>query len=183
MKIMMRNHGYTALTTSALLTALVLSGCSAQPTSSSDGARAVSYGSVEAIAGDSAAVVTGTAGAQSTVRDLDDVTDFTLTEFTVESSEAQGDGAPSPGTTITVRQVGVVDNAPAPILESDQNYLLFITPSMLEGDLAAQYYVTGADAGLYVAGDAAKGAPATYTRLAPNEVDQLPEQLTLNEIP
>jgi hypothetical protein len=183
MEITMRNHRNTVLATSALFAVIALAGCSPQQTGSSDGARAVSYESVEAISGDSAAVVTGTAGAQSTVRDLDDVTDFTLTEFTVEGAEAQGDGSPAPGTTITVRQVGSTDNAPAPILESGRNYLLFITPSMLEGDLASQYYVTGADAGLYVAADAARGATATYTRLAPNEVDQLPEQLTLDDIP
>lgn len=53
---------------------------------------------------------------------------------------------------VEVRQLGTssMSEVPAAILKQGSTYLLFLTPSMLSGDLAHQYHVTGGDAGIYI---------------------------------
>jgi hypothetical protein len=66
------------------------------------------------------------------------------------------------GQHITVRQMGTheYESTPAPILNKDGKYLLFLNPSGLEGEAASHYFVTGGSAGLYAADDFVAGGSA-----------------------
>ncbi|HEV7743172.1 MAG TPA: hypothetical protein VGO65_12225 [Pseudolysinimonas sp.] len=130
----------------AVLVLLVLAGCS---TSGSSGSRHELYDSVAGIAADSTLVVVGRVTLQE-----DDDSPQTTRVSTIEIVERflpAGLGSDLDirlpdkiGDTLQVRQVL------EPYLERGQSYLLFLRPSELPGDAAAQFFVTGADAGVYL---------------------------------
>lgn len=69
-----------------------------------------------------------------------------------------------------------MDETPARILRPGSTYLLFVTPTMLAGAAAADFYITGGNAGLYVQdGDA-------FVRMVPDSGDTLPLRLTPAEL-
>jgi len=161
----------STLITAALICALT--GCSA----SSSGSRANLYESIDDLARDSTAIVVGTVTGQ---REDDDVI---ISMFEVSNAPsnpqlgANVESADSPvvaGDTVEVRQMdsGAASSPAAPLLTSDKEYLLFLTPSMLAGDPATQFYVTGAEAGLYARdGD-------EFRRVMTDTGDTLPETIT-----
>lgn len=160
------------LITAALICALT--GCS----SSASGSRANLYESIDDLAGDSTAIVIGTVTSQ---RQDDDAIISTFEVSNAPTNPQLGanvEGADSllvAGDTVEVRQMdsGAASSAAAPLLESDQEYLLFLTPSMLAGDAATQFYVTGAEAGLYIRdGD-------EFRRVMTDTGDILPETISI----
>jgi len=163
------------------------SGCAPEPKLGSDASRAVIYESVEALAQDSSVVVVGTPVSQTEVRDLDDVTDFTVTTFEISEVVQQNTDAspPAPGSTVEIRQLGTAayDPIPAPILTVGTSYLLFLTPSGLDGEQASQFYVTGGNAGLYSAptDSAVRGTP-TFTQVSAEEGEELPVTIKPSEL-
>lgn len=160
-----------ALITAALICALT--GCG----SSSSASRATLYESIDDLAGDSTAIVIGTVTGQ---RENDDAI---ISAFEVSNTPtnaqlgANVEGADSTlvaGDTVEIRQMNSrsASSAAAALLESDQEYLLFLTPSMLAGDAATQFSVTGAEAGLYIRdGD-------QFRRVMTDTGDTLPQTIT-----
>jgi hypothetical protein len=72
--------------------------------------------------------------------------------------------------TVTVRELG------PPLLAVGDEYLLFLVPTELEGVAADEYFVTGAQAGVYRADDDA------WVRALTNTGDVLPERITLDDV-
>lgn len=163
----------------------------------SHASRARSYDSLKAIAKDSAVVVVGTAGAQTVADDIIAGKDYTRTTVAV-TSVLKHKGKPPTSGSVIVRQDGSADQPPSSkLLEPGKTYMLFLTESELPGELASHYYVTGANAGLYV--DAAnatpvavpkkaegvdpsvasvqKLAPGTFVPLDPSSIDILPDTM------
>jgi len=155
--------GYFALLIAVV--SVLAAGCS----QSSSGSRHTLYDSVESLAADSSSIVVGTVSAQSTEGDV-----------TISSVEV-GNAPTNPqlaanlpdrtepaavGETVAVRQD---DSSPA--LELGKEYLLFLTPTMLSGDAATQYFVTGAVAGLYVRQD------DEFRRVVRDSGDTLPDTI------
>ncbi|KAF2414317.1 hypothetical protein B1729_05210 [Microbacterium sp. B35-04] len=60
----------------------------------------------------------------------------------------------------------------SPTLELGEEYFLFLTPTMLPGEAATQYFVTGAVAGLYLRHD------DEFRRVVPDSGDTLPDTIT-----
>ena len=102
------------------------------------------------------------------------------------------------GDVVEVRQIGSVDQQTGvEMLNADQVYLLYLTPSGLSGDLASQYYVTGAEAGIYEAtsggssnpsvlkstsqADSEKADKVSFSRVELDTGDTLPATVTLPE--
>ncbi|WP_203580996.1 hypothetical protein [Microbacterium hibisci] len=142
-----------------------LAGCS----QSTSGSRHTLYNSVDALAADSSSIVVGTVAEQSVA---DDVTVSTITVTNAPTNPRLGanlddDRAPAAvGDTVQVRQI-----AP-PALEVGEEYLLFLTPTMLPAEAGTQYFVTGAVAGLYVReGD-------DFRRVVADSGDTLPDTIT-----
>ncbi len=164
-------------TVAALAASLLLTGCASVARPSSEGSRSRLYSSVADLAADSEAVITGTVTRQHSATDIDPVTDFTISTVGV-TAVVRGD-IPV-GSTVEVRQFGTPKGVgPAPLLVPGSDYLLYLTPSGLDGDLSAQYYVTGGSAGLYASSSA--GGRGIFTQMQPDEGDRLPAALTLNE--
>lgn len=104
------------------------------------------------LADDSDAIVVGTVTGQTVERGiLDEYTDFTVND--VETlNVVKGDDAVKAGEMVKVRQTGSADQPSGEtFLQQGDTYLLYLTLSGLDGDLAGQYYVTGATAGVYQA--------------------------------
>ena len=154
--------------------------------------RAKMYDSVKAITDDSDLVVVGTVADQKVVQDIDDETDFTLSTVKVITTK-KGDAGDE---TVVVRQTGSTKNQTAgAMMETGSTYLLFLVHSGLAGDLASQYYVTGADAGIYLAPATAKAkaqtgtateqdiSGETFNRVNSDSGDNLPATLTVDEVP
>lgn len=143
----------------------VLAGCS----QSSSGSWHTLYDSVESLAADSSTIVVGTVSAQSVEGDV------TISSVEVTNAPTNPQlGAnladrPEPaavGETVEVRQ------ELSPALELGEEYLLFLTPTMLPGEAAGQHFVTGAVAGLYVRHD------GEFRRVVPDSGDALPDRIT-----
>ena len=94
--------------------------------------------------------------------------------------KAEGVGVakrPAAGDEIVIRQVEVdLEEASSPIMSVGRRYLVFLTPSMLNGEKGAQFYVTGASAGVY----SAEGAAFVHGPF--EEGDRLPERLTAEDL-
>lgn len=94
-------------------------------------------------------------------------------------------GPLAPGDRIVVRQIGSEEQpAPTPLFTVGGTYLLYLTPSGLEGELASQFYFTGANAGIYEAADAGnarRGTPAGFVQADPEEGESLPSSVTVEE--
>jgi hypothetical protein len=153
------------------------------------GSRAESFGSIDALAQGSTLVAVGEVTKSEAAADLGTETQFTIHTFAVKDvwdvpnlGRALGvSGAKvSAGSEVIVRQVGTVRLSPSPILEMGRTYLLYLTPSQLEGEKASHFYVTGADAGIYVSpvGQEVNATQdLTFEQAAPNEVDRLPRTI------
>ena len=145
-----------------------LTGCAS---ASSSGSRAVLYDSIDALAADSSAIVVGTVSEQQTDGDT------TISSIEVENAPTNPQlGANVEDETETVVAVGdvvVVRQDSAPMLTPGDQYMLFLTPSMLEGDAASQYFITGAEAGLYVRDG------EEFRRVVGDSGDELPETISV----
>ncbi len=187
-----------ALAGTALLAGCGAGGTGAGASSSSDDhvsssgsalSRARLYGSLQELTADSPVIVAGTAGAQEVVADITPGLDFTLTSFEVGASVRPA-GDPVEGQDIVVRQVGSADQGlHEPLLVEGQVYLLFLTPSGLDGDLASHYYPVGVTAGLYALRDAASRPQdreawrsVVFEELAPAPGDVLPDTVTETDV-
>lgn len=161
-------------------------------TSKDENSRVKMYDSVKAITDDSDLVVVGTVADQKVVQDIDDETDFTLSTVKVITTK-KGDAGDE---TVVVRQTGSTKNQTAgAMMKTGSTYLLFLVHSGLAGDLASQYYVTGADAGIYLASATAKAktqtgtateqdiSEETFNRVNSDSGDNLPATLTVDEVP
>lgn len=137
-------------------------------------------------------MIVGTVADQKVVQDIDDETDFTLSTVKVITTK-KGDAGDK---TVVVRQTGSTKNQTAgAIMTTGSTYLLFLVRSGLSGDLASQYYVTGADAGIYLASTTAKAkaqtgsateqdiSGETFNRVNCNSGDNLHATLTVDEVP
>jgi hypothetical protein len=177
-----------AATAAAGLT-LTMAACTVTSSTSSEsgvhGSRAEFYGSVGELADASSLVVRGTVAEQTVASDITPDLPFTLSTFDIQEV-LEGEGAVA-GTQVTVRQIGIeyeVD-APAPLLEVGQEYLLFLTPSGLDAPLDVHFYVTGGNAGLYAsAADATarRGGEIAFTQVEASEEDDLPAEILPAEI-
>jgi hypothetical protein len=167
---------------SIVISALALTGCS---TSHAEGSRVELYDSVPALAEDSSVVLSGTVREQKTATDIPGGGEFTLSTVVVGAT-AKTDASQPTGSTVVVRQLGSASTeGPAPLLEQGRTYLLYLTPSGLDGDLASQFYVTGGTAGVYETQQnaAARSTGVTgdteFTKAPSDEGDELPAELTL----
>lgn len=80
------------------------------------------------------------------IRDIDDITDFTLLDVKVSQTLK---GTVNSGS-IIVRQTGSAEQGSAEtLLQTGDVVMLFLTPTDLPGEQSSQYYVTGATAGVY----------------------------------
>lgn len=149
----------------ALATALV-----ACTTTGSSGSRHTLYESIDALAADSSVIVVGTVTEQRG--------DATTTVSSIEVSNAPANpqlGAALDGehATVAVGDVVEVRQDIAPFLAPGGEYMLFLTPSMLPGEAASQYFVTGAEAGIYQRdGD-------EFRRVVMDSGDTLPETIAV----
>ncbi|MGW9586554.1 hypothetical protein [Microbacterium sp. NPDC055455] len=148
-----------------IVVAGLLAGCS----QTSSGSRHTLYDSVESLAADSSSIVVGTVSTQTTEGDAT----ISSVEVTNAPTNPQLGAAlvdrPEPaavGDTVEVRQ-----DLP-PVLGLGEEYLLFLTPTMLPGEAGGQYFVTGAVAGLYIRQD------DEFRRVVPDSGDTLPDTIT-----
>ncbi|WP_129789244.1 hypothetical protein [Promicromonospora panici] len=157
----------------ALTLAACATGSSGDQVTDAHAPRVKLYDSVADLAADSGLVVTGQVVDQTTATDIDDVSEFTLSTF--EISTVIAGAADVAGQQVVVRQHGSAEHLPpAPLLEKEGAYLLYLTPSGLDGELAKHYYITGANAGMYQAtGSLARTATDTFTQIAPEEGENL----------
>lgn len=136
------------------------------------------YASVEELASDSVLVVVGSVISERTVADIDD-TPFTIA--TVEIAEViKGQDL---GKTVEVRQLGGEGlEPPVALLEVGGQYLLYLTASGLSAPLDTQYYVTGANAGIYASDEKETERGSTvFTQVDREPGEALPELITLTE--
>lgn len=176
-----------------LLASLILGACGSDAATDGPGtgtSRAKLYQSAEQMADDSDLIVVGSVGDTRTVQDLDDTTDFTLADVKVLTT-IKGDAG---GDTVVVRQTGSPEQGDSDLLMSPgDTVMLFLARSELDGELADQYYITGATAGLYamdavdVAADTTQeGDPpadgARFRRVDMQSGDSLPQTLTTEDV-
>ncbi|MCW3491764.1 hypothetical protein [Microbacterium sp. SSM24] len=160
----MRTRALTAAL--VLAAACALSGC----TGGSSGSRHTLYDSIDALAADSSAIVVGEVARQRTEGET------TISSVVVGSAPTNPQlGAEVDGGASAIESGDVVDvrQTTSPYLEVGGRYALFLTPTMLEGDAASQFYVTGAEAGIY-----ACEADSCH-RVALDSGDDLPETIEL----
>ena len=151
-------------------------GCAGDPViDGGAGSRAVLYDSIDELASDSTAIVIGKIMHQRTDGDT---TVSSLDVLSAPSSPQLGATAPeaepvSVGDTVMVRQ----DPSSRPLLETGKEYALWLTPTMLPGEAANEFFITGSTAGMYlVDGDTAR-------RVTTNTGDELPETITITGKP
>ncbi|MFE5409601.1 hypothetical protein [Microbacterium sp. NPDC056569] len=147
-------------------------------TTSSSGSRATLYESLDALAADSSVIVVGTVteqrgdpateqhgGPETTVSSVD-VTNVPANPQLAANLDATH-------ATVAVGDVVEVRQDTGPVLTLGEEYMLFLTPSMLSGDAASDYFITGAVAGLYERdGD-------EFRRVALDSGDTLPETIAI----
>lgn len=139
--------------------------------------REKTYASLDELNADSTLVVVGTPTRQEVVQDIEPDMDFTLSTFEVQSTQ-KGEAPAS----ITVRQTGsTAQGAPAGILTTGQQYLLYLVPSGLPGEQASQYYVTGLTAGIYTGAETREETTtgSTFTQAEPDPADNLPPTIEI----
>lgn len=161
-----------AVFAATVLLALLLSACVTQQSS---GSRSELYGSVAALAADSTLVVVAEVLDQRVVDDQTQSTVVVAESFSPEGlgREVPEGTAPVDGNRLVVRQMNV---AGIPSLSPGGQYLLFLTPTKLDGNAADDFYITGASAGVYaVTGD-------TFTHGPFEEGDTLPATLTRGDL-
>lgn len=186
---MKRSYAVASLLLAATVTGFVAGCGSAGPVIYADGARSIIYKSVDQLAADSCAAVTGRVVRQQMVKD-EYGNAITLSSLQIEAlvdlpkNEASGAKTLLPGRSVVIRQMG--DEAYAqplsPLLHMNQKYLLFLNPSGLAGDDSKQYFITGNTAGYYqAAGTTRLDGEAIYAKVG-NEGDVLPPELSMVEV-
>lgn len=144
--------------------------------------RSKFYSSIKELAADSTEVIVGTAtkirieAPYSVVTvEVDDSYQPSELGSAIANTRAAsvGDGA-----TVEVRQLGTADmkETPVPLLELKKKYLLLLTPSMLAGEAANQFYVTGGGAGIFTVDG------LNYSRLVTGTKDSFPAVVTGAEL-
>lgn len=115
--------------------------------------RVTLYPNVASLAKDSSEIIVATVRSQRVVNDIPDDPTFSYTITSadvVEVVDTQKQLAI--GDLVEVRQVGTnTSPTPVPLMTKGTTYLIYLTLSGLSGDRASQYYITGSNAGLYVA--------------------------------
>jgi len=170
-------RGSVAVIVVSLSIALGIAGCARTQTGGSPGApvdpgggagaqnsRVALYDSLDAMVADSSAIIVGTVTSQSPATD-DGEEEGGVTGSTVDVEESFSPSglastltgvepsAPAAGESLVVRQFGAPGTitTAGPLLEVGTRYLLFLNPTMLPGDAAADFFVVGSAAGIYVA--------------------------------
>lgn len=179
----MRSRKVLGLAAATIAVVALLGGC-ASTTSGSSMSRVHLYSSVEELAADSAVVLVGSVVEQTVAQDIEPTTDFTVS--TVQISEViQSDRDLAVGGTVRVRQIGSEEQPPStPIFTPGSTYLLYLTSSGLAAPLDSQFYVTGANAGAYLApADQARSAQGseTFTQVDPEPGENLPTSISLDD--
>lgn len=166
----------TMVVASALL---LLSACASAPPNDSEvtgmhGSRTVLYQDVEHLLGDSTIVVRGVVVEQTTAEDQGITQTLSTLEVTESFAVAESDeGAPLASVVVRQYRDGDYSELPAPLLEQGQEYLLFLASAQIRGH-DNHFWITGGQAGLYQA----DAGGEIYRRIAIDEGDALPEQLT-----
>ena len=135
-------------------------------------------------------IITGEISRTSVIRDIDDITDFTLLDVKVSQTLK---GTVNSGS-IIVRQTGSAEQGSAEtLLQTGDVVMLFLTPTDLPGEQSSQYYVTGATAGVYRVtddtqqswnvlrsqhGNASDAWQPVFERVNVDSGDELPSELT-----
>lgn len=148
------------------------------------------YESMVELEDDSPLIITGEISRTSVIRDIDDITDFTLLDVKVSQTLK---GTVNSGS-IIVRQTGSAEQGSAEILlQTGDVVMLFLTPTDLPGEQSSQYYVTGATAGVYRVtddtqqswnvlrsqhGNASDAWQPVFERVNVDSGDELPSELT-----
>jgi hypothetical protein len=131
------------LITVGIAVGAVLVGCS----QASSGSRATLYNSLDSLAADSSVLVVGNVLTQSVEGDT---TVSSVEVVNTPTNPQVGAKLGDPPMPVAVGETVVVRQDAGPVLQRSEEYLLFLTPTMLPGDAARQYFITGAVAGLYV---------------------------------
>lgn len=161
-----------------------LGGCSHTTSAIS---RETLYNSLQAMADDSTVIVIGTPTSERVASDTGDNIDFTLDTFVVDTV-VKGQQTVEVHDTITVRQTGTRPAGTTNTKTSGQSgvlfldlgtrYLLYLTAwDDASEDSGAQYYITGVDAGIYVA--STTDGSDSFTRANPDSGDTLPDSVTI----
>lgn len=148
------------------------------------------YESMVELEDDSPLIITGEISRTSVIRDIDDITDFTLLDVKVSQTLK---GTVNSGS-IIVRQTGSTEQGSAEtLLQTGDVVMLFLTPTDLPGEQSSQYYVTGATAGVYRVtddtqqswnvlrsqhGNASDAWQPVFERVNVDSGDELPSELT-----
>lgn len=148
------------------------------------------YESMVELEDDSPLIITGEISRTSVIRDIDDITDFTLLDVKVSQTLK---GTVNSGS-IIVRQTGSAEQGSAgTLLQTGDVVMLFLTPTDLPGEQSSQYYVTGATAGVYRVtddtqqswnvlrsqhGNASDAWQPVFERVNVDSGDELPSELT-----
>lgn len=138
--------------------------------------RSEMYQSVSQLADDSDAIIVGTVESSENVSDIDPSTEFVLATVKVADTKK---GNMTPGDTVIVRQTPLSD---AQLMSKGATYLLYLTESGLEGELASQYYVTGVTAGIYEKTQTSARSAASFERFDKASGDDLPDMIAASEI-
>ncbi|WP_345435707.1 hypothetical protein [Microbacterium gilvum] len=142
------------------------------------------YESVHALADDSVVVAVVHVVSQESANETgeDKTAEFTLSAVVIDEV-VKSDG-PAAGPEIIVRQDGGTEQAPpAELVEVGDTHLLYLTASELEGDVASQYYVTGANTGIYAASQdtAGCGTSQVFEQVVAETGQDLPAQISPEE--
>lgn len=178
----MRNlKNITAAFAVLVVATLAMTGCVTTETSM-HASRAKLYTDITEVIGESSAVVEIEVQSQEIVEDGT----HTLSTATVISAfQPKGLAATLSSATpvaaadkVIVRQLGSSEQygVPAPLLEIGNRYLLFLTPTTLEGDAGSQFYIVGGTAGLYTS------ESGNYVHVKTEDGDNLPATLTATEL-
>ena len=162
----------TALVIAALVP-VAIAGC---VQSGSSGSRATLYDSVDGLARDSSVIVVGSVEAQREVTSADTgtITISTVNVANTPANPALGENLDTEAIPVAVGDsVEIRQFAGAGILRLGNEYLLFLTPSMLPGEEAAHFYITGAVAGAY------QRDGSEFRRLVPESGDELPTTISI----
>jgi len=152
----------------ALVAVIGLTACAA----SSSGSRHTLYDGIESIAADSSDIIIGTVRSQG---GDGDATVATVEVENTPTSPQLGSNLDVDTGTIEVGDLIEVRQQTDDTLSTGSQYLLYVTPTMLPGDAAGQYSVTGAVAGIYVRdGD-------EFRRVVTDSGDTLPETISLSD--
>lgn len=176
--LLKRTSGTAVLLCTALA---LLVGCAQ---SGMSGSRHALYTSVDEIGADSSVIATVEVTHTEDLKG-EDVPMSVATAVVAEPLVVEGIGEAIPGGAITlepgdrleIKQLGwsSMDETPAPLLHPGRIYLLFLTPTRIEGDAENAFFITGGDAGIYEAAD--NGA---FVHVGTESGDTLPREIDVS---